>query len=524
MLVNENLGWSARLFAVIEVGETARLHSDARRGLQAEIVSADGKTRSVPGSRILVGPLGAQAWVPFNGTWKLTGETDDAASLQLNNPLARAIVLLRAKSSEGEIAVSVTETDLTGLPSLPTDGDTRLVGRVLPDKGKFYLADANGNHIVELLPGPQANFSDYENFVVLVTGTRHEYPPLMVVETIRRAFDVELQSPSDTGTPETYRGVTIGVGTDDERSLVRQMIGGTKHKGASGLVHAEELDKAAILNLPRGRTSFRYLDCQGSRFDYARFDHSRFPDGICGERGVFDVSRFTDVPPEHVKAVFASADPLTDPPVKIYFQWKTFNPASFAVNLPADLPARFGGRFNEARFGHAEDKPELYAGAVAEPPDDKRFITKLIAAGTSNVLKATEVVTSVPLGWAPVKMPFRKPQFLTLGRPGQAAQLYLSEEGLAGFIKLEAKEEGAWGNEIAVAARQVGPAIYDVSVIYLGGRFENARSVVLGQPAGELTQAVLQAGPVGVLQAKAAGVRVTVTRDRAEYEELGTSQ
>ena len=85
---------------------------------------------------------------------------------------------------------------------------------------------------------------------------------------------------------------------------------------------------------------------------------------------------------------------------------------------------------------------------------------------------------------------------------------------------LEAKTAGAWGNEIAVSARQVGPAIYDVSVIYHGGRFESGRSVVLGRPIADVTQALLKPGPVGVLMAKAAGVRAAVTRDRAEYEQL----
>lgn len=528
-LVNSSLGWSARLFAVIEAGESVRLRSDARVGLQAEIVSVEGKSRSVPGSRILVGPLGAQAWVPFNGTWRLSGETGDAATLQLNNPLARAIVLLRAKQSGGKITVSVSESDLTRLTSPPAvsdGGDARLVGRMRVDKGKFHLADASGNPIAELLAGPHANLSDYADYVIAAGGPLHAYPPLMIVQTITRLFDVVLQSSPQTGAAveERYSGVTIGVGTAGESSLVRQINADSKHTSASTLVHAEELDKGAILSVPRGRTSFRYLDCQGSRFDQARFDEAHFPDGVCGERGIFDVSRFTDVPPEQVNTVFASADPLTDPLVKIDFRWVAFNPGSFVVNLPADLPARFGGRFNEARFGQAKDKPELYAGAVAEPPGDPKFLASLITDGTSNVLKAAEAVASVPLGWSPVKIPFRKPQFLTLGRQGQAARLYLAEEGLAGFIKLEAKEEGAWGNEIAVAARQVGPAIYDVSVVYLGGRFENARAAVLGEPAGELTQTLLQAGSIGVLQAKAAGVRVAVTRDRAEYEQLTTTQ
>src|SRR5262249_24005705 len=123
----------------------------------------------------------------------------------------------------------------------------------------------------------------------------------------------------------------------------------------------------------------------------------------------------------------------------------------------------------------------LYTGAVAEPETDDKFLVKLINEKLINNrpnlpsnLVTAEVVGNVALGWTKVTMPFRKPQFLTLGRPDQAARLYLTEEGLDEFIKLEAKEEGAWGNEIAITARQVGPAIYDVSVIYHGSQFENA--------------------------------------------------
>ena len=154
------------------------------------------------------------------------------------------------------------------------------------------------------------------------------------------------------------------------------------------------------------------------------------------------------------------------------------------VNLPVDLHARFGARFDDARFGQDPESPELYAGAVAEPVTDDNFLVKLIMNPKppnqpSDFVTATHVGT-VDLGWTAARMPFRKPQFLTLGGPGRAARLYLSEEGLDGFIKLEAKEKGAWANEISVSARQAGPAIYDVSVFYRGGRFEQARSIVLG--------------------------------------------
>jgi hypothetical protein len=354
----------------------------------------------------------------------------------------------------------------------------------------------------------------------------------MTVRSVTRLFDVTLHTAADGGpASERYPQVTIGVGETEEDSLVKQINGGSRHVPGSTLLRAEELDKGTVLNLPLGVTNFRYLDCLGSRFNVARFDRARFPDGVCGERGIFDVSRFTHVPPEPVKAVFASDDPLSDPPVRIEFRWRILQAGTFTVNLPVDLPARFGARFNQARFSHTKDAPdahfnqtqapELYDGAVIEPEKAVKDLVKFISS-QSNFVDAS-IVPGVDLGWTAVELPFRRPQSLTLGRPGQAARLYLKGDGLDGFIKLEAKKPGSWGNQIAVAVRRAGPAIYDISVIYRASRFESARAAVLGQPAAELTQGLLKPGPVGVLQAKAAGCKAKVTRDRAEYEELTTT-
>ncbi len=524
-IVNEAVGWSVRLFKVIEVGESISLRRNAAGELDAEIVSPDGSRSIVPGSQILVGPLGAQVWTPFEGTWKLVNDVEYPPELQLNNPKASSIVLLRARDAESKVEVQVVESDLTRVAPAPApDGTTvSLQGRVSSNSGKFSLVDANGKPIAALRAGPRVNLKAHEGSVVKVTGPFHpETAPLMIVQAINGLFDVTLKGgPGKAVFEESYSLVTIGTSSTEDDSLARQVNGLMSRVPRSNLVTAVELDKATILSLPRGTTRFRYLDCLGSRFGYARFGYSYFPDGVCGERGIFGVSRFSNSPPERIRTVFASADPFSDPPVTIEFRWVVNQPGTFVVNLPADLPARFGARFGEARFSQAKGQPELYAGAVAEPPDDKQFLTNLIADRPSLFVKA-ERVPDVDLGWSAVRMPFRKPQFLTLGKKDQAARLYLKEDGLKGFIKLEAKTAGAWGNEIAVSARQVGPAIYDVSVIYHGGRFESARSVVLGRPIADVTQALLKPGPVGVLMAKAAGVRAAVTRDRAEYEQLFT--
>ncbi|HOU40144.1 MAG TPA: hypothetical protein PK829_02645, partial [Promineifilum sp.] len=86
--------------------------------------------------------------------------------------------------------------------------------------------------------------------------------------------------------------------------------------------------------------------------------------------------------------------------------------------------------------------------------------------------------------------------------------------GIDGFLRIAAREPGVYGNQIAVSARASGPAMYDFAFIFEGVPFENARQTVLGKPLAILTAETLAPGPAGVLQAKAAGVHVTVSRER----------
>jgi hypothetical protein len=271
-------------------------------------------------------------------------------------------------------------------------------------------------------------------------------------------------------------------------------------------------DSAAVLQVPQGISHWVFLDCLGSRFDRACFDKNRFPGGFCLDRGVFDISRFGpgDGPLKTVFAWPAGADP--EPAAEVSLHWVEHLPGAFTVNLPADLAPRFGGRFNQARFALDGQSAEFYPFTVTEPAGDPDYLPDLLNA-SSNLIKA-KVVDSVPLGWQAVAMPFRKPRGLTVGSETQAARIYLSEEGIAGFLELEAKIPGAAGNSIRVAARKSGPALFDVTVVFDGGRFEMARQVVLGEPLPALTSKLLQPGPVGLLQAKAGGVRVGVTREK----------
>lgn len=270
---------------------------------------------------------------------------------------------------------------------------------------------------------------------------------------------------------------------------------------------------APALTLPRGPVEWIFLECSGSRFGVASFDVDRFAGGDCAEAGIFGASRFNE-------ALFG---PTVSPPVTVTLRWQSHRPGAFVVNLPSDLPPRFGGRFNEARFGMAPDRPETLAGVVTEPLEGKRYLVQLLNEGEPPGLRASSLVRAgwvprVPIGFEAIRMPFRKPQFLRLGDERQPARLFLTEDGMDGFLAIRAGEAGAWGNEIAVVARPAGPGRWDVTVRFAGARFENARRTALGAPLPDLAQDLLQPGPIGILQAKSAGVEARVTRDRAELD------
>jgi hypothetical protein len=274
----------------------------------------------------------------------------------------------------------------------------------------------------------------------------------------------------------------------------------------------------APLTVRRGRHLWSWTECDAARFDDAVLDTDRFAGGPCTEEAVFDVSRFS---PTGVPAVLA-ATATRSATAQLTVTWDSHRAGAFEVNLPGDLDPRFGRAFDEIRFGSAE--PERLGGVVTEPLDDDDHVVTRVNSGSR--LVEARLVPTVPIGFTAVALPFRDPSPLTLGRPGTEARLYVSGPGLApGFLELRAAEPGAYGNDITVSARLVGPEIYDLEIHLPGGRFENACAVVFGRPLpldpGDEPEevptraaALLAPGPVGVGTAKAAGVRAHVTRDR----------
>jgi hypothetical protein len=516
-LINETLGWQARLLTVLAPGETARIWATGGR-LQAEIRPPAGEPRPVPGRQMLVGPLGAQAWVPFTDPWQLSGDGGPPPALQLNNPQADQVVWLPARQSvvPGQaVSVMVEDSDIppATFDPLAADGQwVTLAGRlqVAEEPPIYRLADKDGNVLAILRDGAGLDLANYLDRVVVVGGTIHPDgdEPLLIVHQMDSLFTVTLAFTPAAGdsVTEVYERVTIGQDPAAENALVRLV-----HERPSSLVRAESLPKITVLSLPLGRSRWRYLDCYGPRFNYAYFDRATFPGGLCYERGVFDISRFANAPPEALAAVFTG---LNDPPaaeVEIQFTTVRYQPGAFRVHLPADLPENFGGRFNLARFGQGKEKPELYEKVVTEPASDANHVTKVF--DRSPLIEAM-IVPRVPLGWVAAAIPFREPRSLTLGDARTQAGIYLNEEGIDGFLLIQAREPGAYGNHIAISIRPSGPAMYDFAVIYEGVPFENARQTVLGQPLALLTQESLEPGPAGVLQAKAAGVHAVVSREQ----------
>ncbi len=346
---------------------------------------------------------------------------------------------------------------------------------------------------------------------------------------MRLGLEVRLRLPLARGARLTLwwgergaRGVIVSADGEvrqvpSDALLVRALAG-----GGDGIA-----DGRGALALPRGRSTWLYRDCLASRFDEAKFDQGRFAGEPCREWGIFDVSRFAPEPEAIVSPLFATPEAASEAPAEpaaeLLLSWDSYRPAAFVVNLPADLPPRFGGRFDDARFAAAQ--PELFAGVVTEPAVDPDHLVGQVGEvggpGSSSLVRA-RVAPALEPGFEAATIPFRQPRPLTLGDDQSPARIFLAEEGLEGFIEIQAVGPGSWGSEVAVAMRQAGPAIYELSVSFATARFESARRIVLGVdplsvdhlPASAET--LNQPGPIGVLQAKAAGVEVRVTRDRAD--------
>jgi hypothetical protein len=427
------------------------------------------------------------------------------------------------------VTVAVTEAAIPAQTIDPglADGTTvEVTARLRLVKGGWRLEAPSGAVVTDVLAGAGVTFADHDGAVVTASGPRHHgEPPYVLVTALSRRFDVVVKGRGDGGTVRTerYDGVAIG-GDAGGAGLASRTLSGAD---PSQLIAVRPFLAGDALRLDAGRSRWLLLECAGSRFggaaigDAPAFDGgatfatspdlgATFAGGTCVWPGVFDAGAFSR-PGDPATSVFADAD-TEFLPVEVTADWDRAQPGAFEVNLPADLDARFGARFDHAVFASAPAEPESYPGVVIEPPDaDDSLITRV---GSHSVLVRAEVVAKLPIGWSAVTLPFRRPQYLRGGRGSRSARLYIEEEGADGFVLIEAiLEEVAVGNAVKVAARPAGPARFDVTVAIDGGRFESARAIVAGAEPAPLDRATPEALPGGIVQAKAAGIRARVTRD-----------
>ena len=516
-LVEPTRGEVLRLRAVVQPGEVVEVSRHPRWGVAARRVRGDERI-PLPPDRVVAGPLGAVVVAPSPAATPLTRNRDGQPALTLIDPLTPCGITLRARSAlqKERIEITVSQgTPAADVPSLATDGTSvELSGTVRRQGDHWALAGPDDTPLVTLRSGPTIPLEEYANSVVAVSGPLYEGTPRWLrVRQIARLFHVTL---AGAGLEERFTNVTLGAVPERADDLARRVEG-----LPSRLVKANRYHKGALLTLEAGGSRWHYLASHADRFDSARFDHARFAGGGCRETALFDLTRFTADPPEQVETLFGGTDTASGEEAEVALRWSEHLPGAFTVNLPAELPPRFGGRFDTARFGHAPGEAEYYQGVVVEPPDDPQALVSRLNA-TSTLVEARQV-PFVPQGWQAATLPFRRPAALSLGGPDAPARLYLGEADLEGFIEIRARSPGEWGNGITLSARPSGsPAQFDVAVVFAGARFENARMVALGkEPATDpflppRVDTLLQPGPVGILQGKAAGIRARVTRDHTE--------
>jgi hypothetical protein len=518
-LADLRLGLQLRLAQVVVPGARAEiLIADDR--LEARIVSVDGAIEPIAPESVLVGPIASQLLAPSAGAKPLVTQPDGSRSILVNHPIAPALVVLRRRS--GPDAADVVDARVSDCAALPAEttpaGDLRL-GRLAMADGALVLLDDADAPLTRLEPDRDGLADGMLGRRVAAQGRpiAAGSPESFAAAAVWPLFDVAVRgrwhAPAAEKT-ETFLAVTIGQGgTHSHLGLDRRVNIGA---GRSELVRARTISKLEAVTLAQGSSRRHYLDCLGDRFDRSRFNAAHFAGGPCVEEGVFNASRFAEHPRNSITPVFAPAqaegDLETGPDLAI--AWQEHAPGTVAVNLPLDLPAAYGARFNQDRFALPEDAPERFADIVTEPASDADFLVgRINDAGTGSLLVEAAIVATVPIGFEAAAMPFNRPRALAGGRSDRAAQLFLGEAGLAGFVKISAKHPGSHGNRIAVAACKTGPGRLELRISFAGARFENARAVVLGPPLTGATEDLLRPGAVGVLQAKAAGVEIVVTRD-----------
>lgn len=538
-------GLRLRIKALVGSGGRVRVRATERGGLEAESIAANGATTMLPARALASGPIGVHAFVPSTNAVALRAidaATPRTRALTLDDPENPHVAQLRARddiASDIELRAHAVEADLTtiaGTIATDDDGMATIRGRLRFDGTSYALHDASETLVARVRQTlPHVALDRFRDRAIVLTGrlvATIASIPMLVASTASDLFDVEISSRppfgAGAGIVERYSAVTIGSDESNAASLTRAIA------TTSRLVLAREIPKARVLELPPGKTAWLYLDCDDARFDRDRFDRVVFPGLACEERGIFDASLFTRArgvagEPEDPRAHFGDARAIARSTSEIRLAWEQHAPGAFRVDLPADLDRAFGARFDVDRFATPRDSAEAYHGVIVDvrgnPSDATANVDNLATRiNAHSHLVLASIVPRVPIGFDPFEMPFHRPRrrFLRNGRSDAPARLYLTDPGASGFIEIRARHNGSFGDAIAVTARVAGPARFDVTVAYEGARTENARLTAFAgeivpperDPLPALVAEILKPRPAGIVQAKAAGVRADVSRER----------
>jgi hypothetical protein len=519
-LIGLSTGQRIHIDAVAADNQSITIAAGRNGSIEAAVVDASGTRLPIVPDRILATPSTLAVVVPFDGLRPLgTGGPGVRPALTLIDPLAsNTVVLEQAGVSASTVrAVAADPTASSAPPNRPS-GRIELIGRVSAKGRSGELQNAAGTPIARVRAAKSLAPFDGQMAVAIGTWYPAGAASLLAVETIARVFDV------------TVDGVTFPAVTIDARAGARSLSACLSTPGGPSVI-ARDAAPSEALRLPRGRSDWMVVQCDSARFDAAYYDSSRFAGGVCAVPGIFNVSCFNAKaddgdPHAALSGELARFNPFAaDQFLTISATWQSHRPGAFVVNLPADLPDSFGARFNAARFASQSEEAEAYAGIVLDPPKDPHHIVNVLKNTNGKSLVRAEPVASVPLGWEPQVVPFAQPRrrYLTGGRADRPSALYLQQRGVAGAIRIFARDPGAWGNQISITVRFAAPAIFDLTVCHAAARFECARMIAFtgrvlkpGEyPLPALTAEVIKPGPVGVVQAKAAGIHAAVTRERA---------
>jgi hypothetical protein len=209
-----------------------------------------------------------------------------------------------------------------------------------------------------------------------------------------------------------------------------------------------------VLVLQPGETEYEYRDCYGDRFDSAysgaRSRRAKPLEEVpahyaggqaCHTPGVFNATEFADES-RGMLTVLASRSDASEPQASVSFVHQVHQAGHFELQLPADLPPRFGGRFNEARFAHAAGGALVYPEAVFDLPEDPKALDEQIKAKPGMVV--AEVALFPETGVPVYGVPFTETA-IDRRQPPDHRHLYLFRR-CARFVCW--RKDGRLGNEM----------------------------------------------------------------------------